>query len=153
MDSLILFQILEFADIYNINELFKINPYHTNIQDLIDIVYNNQYIHNKMLREHWKNVYTYEILGEFNILYSNVPKYFLDNNKNINFIKNNYIFKQKKLIKLNIEYLFYGYYSKILQSRLHIKDHINFHHLIFIPGNLKLEFNILKKYHNFKFLE
>ena len=44
MDPLLLYKIIEYIDSYSLITLFNIDPYQTNIQDLIDIQYNTQYI-------------------------------------------------------------------------------------------------------------
>ena len=42
MDSYIIYNILEFIDNYQVNKVFEIKPQETNINDLIDVEYNNQ---------------------------------------------------------------------------------------------------------------
>jgi len=151
MDSFLLFEILEYLDIYKINELFGIKPYQTNIQDIIDIVINNKYIHEKNIKEQWKNIYSSEILYELNMifLYSNPIIIY----RKINITNRKKYIKIKKLICLHIKQLFHEHYSKILQSRIPLKYYIKFHHQIYMPSLLKLEFKLLKLYHNFKFIE
>lgn len=53
MDSAILFNILEYIDKYDINNIFRIKPYEVNVQDIIDIEENNQSIEEELLKEEW----------------------------------------------------------------------------------------------------
>jgi hypothetical protein len=152
MDSVLLFQILEYLDEYDINSIFNIYPYQTNIQDLIDIIYNTKYIKERKELLKWKKIFTYEILYEYNMLFLYIEPYIMYSNQLNITNKINYI-KQKKLIQFEIRHLFNGYYSKILQSRIPIKYFIKNQNNITMPSILKLEFKIMREFKNFKFLE
>lgn len=153
MDSVILFEILEYVDDNNINNLFQIQPYQTNIQDIIDIIYNNKYINESKEKQKWKNIYIFDIIHPYNNIFTYIPKYVFYINKFVNIQKYYKIFKQKKLLNLQIIFLFNGQYSKILQSRLSLKDHIKYIYTSIKPGIIGLDFMIMRKYENYKFIE
>ena len=137
----------------NINNLFQIQPYQTNIQDIIDIIYNNKYINESKEKQKWKNIYIFDIIYPYNNIFTYIPKYVFYINKFVNIQKYYKIFKQKKLLNLQIIFLFNGQYSKILQSRLSLKDHIKYIHTSIKPGIIGLDFMIMRKYENYKFIE
>lgn len=153
MDSYIIYNILEFIDNYQVNKVFEIKPQETNINDLIDIEYNNQIIKEEKLKEKWKDIFTNNIINHMKISTIYIQP-ILFNYIKLNKILNNFIlFKKKFLINLEIQKLFTKQYSQILRSRLSLKDHLKYHNEILMPGTLTLDFLIMKKYHNYKFLE
>lgn len=153
MDSYIIYNILEFIDNYQVNKVFEIKPQETNINDLIDIEYNNQIIKEEKLKEEWKDIFTNNIINHIKISTIYIQP-ILFNYIKLNKILNNFIlFKKKFLINLEIQKLFTKQYSQILRSRLSLKDHLKYHNEILMPGTLTLDFLIMKKYHNYKFLE
>lgn len=153
MDSYIIYNILEFIDYYQVNKVFEIKPQETNIYDLIDIEYNNQIIKEEKLKEKWKEIFTNNIINNMKISTIYIQP-ILFNYIKINIILNNFIlFKKKFLINLEIKKLFTKQYSQILRSRLSLKDHLKYHNKIVMPGTISLDFIIMKKYHNYKFLE
>jgi hypothetical protein len=153
MDSVILFEILEYLDDNNINKLFQIQPYQTNIQDIIDIIYNNKYITEAKEKQKWKNIYTFDILFSYDNIFSYIPNYVFSIYKFTNIEKYYKTIKNKKILNLQIIFLFNGQYSKILQSRLSLKDHIKYIHTSLMPGIIGLDFMIMRKYQNYKFIE
>ena len=101
MDSILLFQILEYLDEYDINSIFNIHPYQTNIQDLIDIIYNTKYIKERKELLKWKKIFTYEILYEYNMLFLYIEPYIMYSNQLNITNKINYIKQLKmKIIKI-----------------------------------------------------
>lgn len=153
MDSVILFEILEYLDDNNINKLFQIQPYQTNIQDIIDIIYNNKYITEAKEKQKWQNIYTFDILFPYDNIFSYIPNYVFLIYKFTNIEKYYKTIKNKKILNLQIIFLFNGQYSKILQSRLSLKDHIKYIHTSLMPGIIGLDFMIMRKYQNYKFIE
>ena len=153
MDSVILFEILEYLDDNNINKLFQIQPYQTNIQDIIDIIYNNKYITEAKEKQKWKNIYTFNVLFTYENIFSYIPNYVFSIYKFTNIEKYYQTIKNKKILNLQIIFLFNGQYSKILQSRLSLKNHIKYIHSSLMPGIIRLDFMIMRKYQNYKFIE
>lgn len=157
MDSYILYNILEFIDNYQVNDIFDIKAYETNINDIIDIELNNQIIKEEKLKEEWKDVFTNNVINNIinTIKISSIyiqPE--LLNYIKINTILNNFInIKKKFIINLEIKKLFTKQYSQILRSRLSLRNHIKYHNDILMPGTISLDFLIMKKYYNYKFLE
>ena len=112
MDSVILFEILEYLDDNNINKLFQIQPYQTNIQDIIDIIYNNKYITEAKEKQKWKNIYTFNVLFTYENIFSYIPNYVFSIYKFTNIEKYYQTIKNKKILNLQIIFLFNGQYSK-----------------------------------------
>jgi hypothetical protein len=65
MDPLLLYKIIEYIDSYSLITLFNIDPYQTNIQDLIDIQYNTQYINKHIECKKWKQIFHDIVLLEY----------------------------------------------------------------------------------------
>lgn len=65
MDPILLYTIIEYLDSYSIITLFNIDPYQTNIQDLIDILYNTQYINKHLECIKWKQIFQDIVLIEY----------------------------------------------------------------------------------------
>ena len=65
MDSILLYKIVEYLDSYSLITLFNIDPYQTNIQDLIDIIYNTQYINKHLEYRKWKHIFQDIVLLEY----------------------------------------------------------------------------------------
>lgn len=154
MDSVILFNILEYIDKYDINNIFRIKPYEVTIQDIIDIEENNQSIQEEILKEEWENRYTFDVLYELKMIYFYIDPIIINHGIIYSkILKNKELVKQKKIICYNIKHLFYNNNSKILQSRLPLKYFIKYQHSILMPIKLGLEFILMREVNNFKFLE
>lgn len=153
MDSYILFNILEYADQYNVNNLFEIKPDNTNINDIIDIILQNKIIHDQILQDEWKEKYTFDVVHELISIYFYINSNSINNNIKSNLIKSKKIVKNKYLLNLEIKHLFKNQYSKILQSRLSLNDLIKYRYNILLPSCLILDFYIMRNFNNFKFLE
>lgn len=65
MDPLLLYKIIEYIDSYSLITLFNIDPYQTNIQDLIDIQYNTQYINKHIECKKWEQIFHDIVLLEY----------------------------------------------------------------------------------------
>jgi hypothetical protein len=154
MDSVILFNILEYIDKYDINNIFRIKPYEVNIQDIIDIEENNQSIEEELLKEKWENKYTFDVIFELKMIYFYLDPIIINHGIIYsNILKNKELVKQKKIICYNIKHLFYNNNSKILQSRLPLKYLIKYQNSILMPVSLGLDFILMREVNNFKFLE
>lgn len=154
MDSVILFNILEYIDKYDINNIFRIKPYEVNIQDIIDIEENNQSIEEELLKEKWENKYTFDVIFELKMIYFYLDPIIINHGIIYsNILKNKELVKQKKIICYNIKHLFYNNNSKILQSRLSLKYLIKYQNSILMPVSLGLDFILMREVNNFKFLE